>query len=175
MQEKGQTRRYCGSYDTTGELNLELLNENLRNVSGLTYKGSTLSDENRIEELPTDVNVNGFDFKISNTGEVEDEVISPGTNSGGNYGSGMTRDELEQYLLEVTKNIKEKTKEEMQPEIDEKISNAKKEIYPREMSLFHPTKFISEYCIIVPTMIGRKNISFAPYFFANFVRQQANA
>lgn len=62
-----------GSYGTDGSISYDLLNNNLRNISGLTYNGNKISedDSNRINELPALVMVDGYNIKIKINGSVE--------------------------------------------------------------------------------------------------------
>lgn len=56
-----------GSYGDNGEIDLDVLNKNLKNnISGLKYKGSEISDINKITKLPVKVTVNieGEEFEI---------------------------------------------------------------------------------------------------------------
>ena len=58
----------AGSFDETGNLNIPLLNENLKNnVEGITHGGQTL-DENPITSLPTTVEVDGYEVEITGKG-----------------------------------------------------------------------------------------------------------
>lgn len=68
----------AGSYGLDGTIDIPTLNDNLRkNISGLTYKGKSISEDiegegrNRIEELPATVRLNGYDIEINSNGEVE--------------------------------------------------------------------------------------------------------
>ena len=60
-----------GSYGSDGNLSLDDLNNNLKNVDGLQYNGSAISDSNKIESLPATVNVDGYDVVITEQGNVE--------------------------------------------------------------------------------------------------------
>ena len=60
-----------GSYDSNGNLNLDNLNNNLKNVDGLKYNGDVISSSNKIESLPATVNVDGYDVMITEQGNVE--------------------------------------------------------------------------------------------------------
>lgn len=63
-----------GSYGTDGSIDYDLLNNNLRNISGLTYNGNKISedDSNRINELPALVMVDGYDIIIDINGNVRE-------------------------------------------------------------------------------------------------------
>ena len=54
-----------GSYGNDGNINMDMLNENLQNVESLTYNGEKLSSDNVISKLPAIVNVDGYDVLIS--------------------------------------------------------------------------------------------------------------
>ena len=60
-----------GSYGSDGKISIEDLNNNLKNVEGLKYNGSAISDSNKIESLPATVNVDGYDVVITEQGNVE--------------------------------------------------------------------------------------------------------
>ncbi len=56
-----------GSYDGTGKININTLNDNLiKNLKNVYFKGQILSETNRIEELPVVVTYNGVEVKIGN-------------------------------------------------------------------------------------------------------------
>ena len=58
-----------GSYDETGKINMDLLNDNLKNISGLKYNGQLLTDSGvRIESLPATVEVDGYEVLIGANG-----------------------------------------------------------------------------------------------------------
>ena len=65
-----------GSYGTDGNIDLNLLNDNLKNnVSGLTYNDKPITEkgaaeENRIGSLPATVTLNGYDILIDANGGV---------------------------------------------------------------------------------------------------------
>ena len=63
-EEKVKTE-VLGSYGSDGKLSLDDLNNNLKNVDGLKYNGSAISDSNKIESLPATVNVDGYNILIS--------------------------------------------------------------------------------------------------------------
>ena len=60
-----------GSYGSDGKLSLDDLNNNLQNIEGLKYNEKEISDDNKIEELPATVNVDGYDVVITEQGNVE--------------------------------------------------------------------------------------------------------
>lgn len=60
-----------GSFGTDGKIDIEELNKNLKNIEGLTYKGSKLSDSNKIDKLQATVRVSGYDIQINSNGGVE--------------------------------------------------------------------------------------------------------
>ena len=59
----------AGSFGNDGKIDVDELNENLKNIEGLTYKGNALSDINKIT-LPATVTVNGYDIQITSNGGV---------------------------------------------------------------------------------------------------------
>ena len=60
-----------GSYGKTGDIDLNLLNNNLKNnVKGLTYNGAAISDTNKITSLPAIVEVDGYKIQITGEGNV---------------------------------------------------------------------------------------------------------
>ena len=62
----------AGSYDETGKINMNKLNENLKNnIQGLTYNEKVISEDNKIKSLPDTVNVDGYDIEIKENGSVE--------------------------------------------------------------------------------------------------------
>ncbi len=60
-----------GSYDNNGNLSLDNLNNNLKNVDGLKYNGDVISASNKIESLPVTVNIDGYDVVITKQGDIE--------------------------------------------------------------------------------------------------------
>lgn len=60
-----------GSYELTGEIDIDALNTNLGQLKGLTYKGNALSSTNKISELPEIVELDGYEFEISEKGKVD--------------------------------------------------------------------------------------------------------
>ena len=60
------------SYGTDGKINMDTLNNELKKIEGLTYKGSAISDSNKITSLPDTVNVDGYDVTINGNGSVGD-------------------------------------------------------------------------------------------------------
>ena len=74
-----------GSYGTDGKIDMDMLNDNLKNnVPGLTYKDKPITEkgtaeENRIESLPATVKVNGYDIQIDENGNVSKKVIADRT------------------------------------------------------------------------------------------------
>ena len=81
-KEKVQTE-VMASYGTDGKIDLNQLNKNLQNISGLKYKGSSISDSNKIESLPATVTVDGYNVKIEENGTTtvagESTPITPPT------------------------------------------------------------------------------------------------
>ena len=70
------------SYGEDGKINLDELNNELKKIENLTYKGSVISDSNKITSLPDTVNVDGYDVTINGNGST-----SVGDN-GGNDNEG---------------------------------------------------------------------------------------
>ena len=66
-KEKVQTE-VMASYGTDGKINLDQLNKNLQNISGIKYNGSAISDSNKIASLPATVTVDGYNVKIEENG-----------------------------------------------------------------------------------------------------------
>ncbi len=66
-KEKVQTE-VMASYGTDGKIDLNQLNKNLQNISGLKYNGSAISDSNKIESLPATVTVDGYNVTIEENG-----------------------------------------------------------------------------------------------------------
>ena len=58
-----------GSYDETGKINIETLNDNLKNIEGLTHSGGTIED-NPISKLPATVVVDENSITIKENGSV---------------------------------------------------------------------------------------------------------
>ncbi len=66
-----------GSYDENGKINLDKLNENLKNnIADITFNGSEISETNKIKNLPATVKVNGYEVVIKGT------VAESATNDG---------------------------------------------------------------------------------------------
>ena len=67
-----------GSFGADGKIDIEELNKNLKNIEGLTYNDSILSDRNKIYKLPATLILNGNNIEINSNGEVEkiSEIIS---------------------------------------------------------------------------------------------------
>ena len=66
-KEKVQTE-VMASYGTDGKINLDQLNKNLQNISGIKYNGSAISDSNKIASLPATVTVDGYNVTIEANG-----------------------------------------------------------------------------------------------------------
>ena len=66
-KEKVQTE-VAGSIGTDGKIDLDELNKNLQNISGIKYNGSAISDSNKIASLPATVTVDGYNVKIEENG-----------------------------------------------------------------------------------------------------------
>ena len=81
-KEKVQTE-VMASYGTEGKINLDQLNKNLQNISGIKYNGSAISDSNKIASLPATVTVDGYNVTIEANGTTtvagESTPITPPT------------------------------------------------------------------------------------------------
>ncbi len=69
-----------GSLGTDGEIDLNDLNTNLRQVEGLTdilYNNTSIFADNKIEKLPIDVVVDGYVIEIDENGKVTMKKIKP--------------------------------------------------------------------------------------------------
>ena len=81
-KEKVQTE-VMASYGTDGKIDLNQLNKNLQNISGIKYNGSAISDSNKIANLPATVTVDGYNVKIEANGTTtvagESTPITPPT------------------------------------------------------------------------------------------------
>ena len=69
-KEKVQTE-VMASYGTDGKINLNQLNKNLQNISGIKYNGSAISDSNKIASLPAAVELDGYNILINASGTIE--------------------------------------------------------------------------------------------------------
>ena len=56
--------------ETDGKINLDNLNNELSKIEGLTYNGSPILDNNKIESLPSTVTVDGYDITINGDGSI---------------------------------------------------------------------------------------------------------
>ena len=75
VQEKVQLE-VQGSYDETRTINLDLLNNNLKNnIKGLTYKGTEISDTNKITSLPEIVEVDGYKYHKKDNKQKERDIL----------------------------------------------------------------------------------------------------
>ena len=81
-KEKVQTE-VMASYGTDGKINLDQLNKNLQNISGIKYNGNAISDSNKIASLPATVTVDGYNVTIAENGTTtvagESTPITPPT------------------------------------------------------------------------------------------------
>ena len=81
-KEKVQTE-VMASYGTDGKIDLDQLNKNLQNISGIKYNGSAISDSNKIASLPATVTVDGYNVKIEENGTTtasgSDTPVTPPT------------------------------------------------------------------------------------------------
>ena len=69
-KEKVQTE-VMASYGTDGNIDLNQLNKNLQNISGIKYNGSAISDSNKIASLPAAVELDGYNILINASGTIE--------------------------------------------------------------------------------------------------------
>ena len=88
----------AGSIGTDGNVNTDSLNDNLKNISGLTYNGEPLSDSNKIGSLPAKVKVDGYEVRINANGSIVTQIIKEYTEDGvpipeGFYYVGGTKEE----------------------------------------------------------------------------------
>ena len=88
----------AGSIGTDGNVNTDSLNDNLKNISGLTYNGEPLSDSNKIGNLPAKVKVDGYEVRINANGSIAAQIIKEYTEDGvpipeGFYYVGGTKEE----------------------------------------------------------------------------------
>ena len=60
---------------------MDTLNNELKKIDNLTYKGSSISDSNKITSLSDTVNVDGYDVTINGDGSVN---IGDNNNGGDN-------------------------------------------------------------------------------------------
>ena len=80
-KEKVQTE-VMASYGTDGKIDLDQLNKNLQNISGIKYNGSAISDSNKIASLPATVTVDGYNVTIEANGTTasgSDTPVTPST------------------------------------------------------------------------------------------------
>ena len=84
-----------GSYDETGKINISDLNNNLKNVEGLTHNGGTITD-NPIDSLPATVVVDGNNVIIRENGSV---VLSEWTQTGYEITNGEITLKVGDYVL----------------------------------------------------------------------------
>ena len=81
-KEKVQTE-VMASYGTDGKIDLDQLNKNLQNISGIKYNGNAISDSNKIASLPATVTVDGYNVTIAENGTTtvagESTPITPPT------------------------------------------------------------------------------------------------
>ena len=94
-----------GSYDGSGSLNLDDLNNNLmNNLTGVELKDETgefsaLNSGNKIENLPAIVKYNGVEVKIDEKGSVKPAIITVA-------GTEITKENVREYLGKKVKNYK---------------------------------------------------------------------
>ncbi len=84
-----------GSYDKTGKINISDLNNNLKNVEGLTHNGGMITD-NPIDSLPATVVVDGNNVIIKENGSV---VLSEWTQTGYEITNGEITLKVGDYVL----------------------------------------------------------------------------
>ena len=113
----------AASIGTDGRINMDTLNNELKKIDNLTYKGSPISDSNKITSLPDTVNVDGIDVTINgegsvsigdNTGNTVEGVTIPdgfyyvgGTKDEGIVISDNAEDENKGTSWDVAKTLKE--------------------------------------------------------------------
>ena len=69
--ERVQTE-VLGSYGEDGNIDIDKLNENLKNnITGLTYNEHSLSEDNKIEKFPAAVSLNGCNIVINGDGSAK--------------------------------------------------------------------------------------------------------
>ena len=84
-----------GSHETDGTINIDLLNENLQNIEGLTHNGESIVD-NPIDILPATVVVDGYNVIIREDGSV---VVSEWTQTGYEITNGEITVKVGDYVL----------------------------------------------------------------------------
>ena len=84
-----------GSYETDGTIDIDLLNENLQNIEGLTHKGESIVD-NPIDSLPATVVVDGYNVIIREDGSI---VVSEWTQTGYEITNGEITVRVGDYVL----------------------------------------------------------------------------
>ena len=77
-KEKVQTE-VAGSIGADGNINIDELNRNLQNISGIKYNGNAISDSNKIASLPATVTVDGYNVKIEANGTTASGTDTPVT------------------------------------------------------------------------------------------------
>lgn len=68
-----------GSYDNQGIIDIEKLNNNLKNILELKYNGVEISENNKIAKLPANVTIDEYEVTIQENGKVtirEEELAS---------------------------------------------------------------------------------------------------
>ena len=61
----------AGSYGLDGKIDIEQLNNNLKRIKGLKYNDLELNETNKITEFPAEVKLDGYDYAITDRGEVD--------------------------------------------------------------------------------------------------------
>ena len=85
----------AGSVGTDGNINTDSLNDNLKNIEGLTRDGESITD-NPIENLPATVMVDGYNVIIREDGSV---VVSEWTQTGYEITNGEITVKVGDYVL----------------------------------------------------------------------------
>ena len=78
------------SYGTDGKINMDTLNNELKKIDNLTYKGSPISDSNKITSLPDTVNVDGYNVTINGNGSTSVGDSGGNDNEGESEVDGVT-------------------------------------------------------------------------------------
>ena len=91
----------AGSLGENGNINVKELNDNLRNVKGLTYEGETI-ENNPIDSLPATVVVDGNNVIIREDGSV---VLSEWTQTGYEITNGEITVKIGDYVLNYDEGI----------------------------------------------------------------------
>ena len=72
-KEKVQTE-VAGSIGADGNINIDELNRNLQNISGIKYNGNAISDSNKITSLPAIVELDGYKTIVGADGKIKEKM-----------------------------------------------------------------------------------------------------